>query len=207
MISYDIKKLFVADQDKNQLISRFLPRRKYSCINVNHFRKVIYLICEDLNAVQAKPLRDYVKKHLKQRFIDFEYMEQYFLQWENLGYINSNNYSNLLKAFKELDMFDFYGSLENLKLNFNITFDDKTTNTVHSVSQSVSDSQQNGTIKAKICNNKMDSKYDNETAKDNMYKVNPDAPGVCLIINQKSFHKEFDRKYGVSVQLKFQSIV
>lgn len=150
--------------------------------------------------MQTKRVIEYVKNDLKEEFIEFDdnFMEQYFLHWEILSYISRRNFNNLTKAFKQSKLEDYCLYLDHLNSNLGINgllaFDEQATN-VTSISQT---SHCNGAIKPSY-NNKTDSHQINKIPDENKYKIDVQVPGLCLIINQKVFHKEFDPKFGVSI--------
>lgn len=110
------------------------------------------------------------------------YLEMYFLHWETVNYITKDNVDSLSKAFKYLNMNDCYASLQNLV----------------SIRSNVNN---NSSIE---CAANCDEKYSKTDSNDmkrsvvkERYHIDTKYPGLCLIINQIEFHKEFDPKFKV----------
>lgn len=175
-------------QDKNVMKARFLPTTKNISLFINKLRKTLFLICEDLTQVNVKKILEHVQKDMQKSFQYFmeDYLELYLLHWESINYFNRNNLAKLMKVFKLLQMDNYYCCMEILTNHSNNGNDNG--NTVRYLENLRTDDNENQN------NNEGAANVFDSTS----YKIDPEKPGLCLIINQQVFYKEFDQQYGVS---------
>lgn len=198
---------------KSVLESHFLPYQHLSSLHINRGRKIAYRICDSLDRIRAnlflKAVEDYFNLstiNLPYYNYDKEYLELYFLHWENIGFIRKNDFKSLKTLVKGLiELNDIYIMLSDNCAN------DTPVNNFHIDPQMNINRLENH--ERRIMNKRMskDCESTNQALSredllgnltisdssdkddDSCYQVDPNKPGVCLIINQQYFYTEFSR--------------
>lgn len=191
--------------NKAELKTYYLPHQYFTSVYVNKTRKAIYSVCEKLtidlsNKFLNRVKDDFKRKQLTFRQYNVEYMEMYFLYWEMIDYVKRNDFSNIKAIFKTVEnsdkiceIFDFI-SKANLKSN-NLKSEEN--------GQNYNDSQIAHCSQTEPTNSFIVDKKNHKTNSDGVkihycenerYIMNAEAPGICLIINQKTFYREFLKK-------------
>ncbi|XP_050302205.1 caspase-8 [Anthonomus grandis grandis] len=180
--------------NKNDLQHEFLPSQAAVTCSISKNRKLFYLISERLTKDQTL---DFIQ-HMDQRtskenskFYDHDYLELYFLDWE----ISGVEYSTIQRVFKKMNLDWFYDQLD-------LILPSSTFTPPSPLRESKSKTMQDN---ANLATSSMDypssssqgprssvplSFYDS-----NRYDINPNKPGVILIINQESFYTEHEEQF------------
>lgn len=161
----------------------------------------MYLISEDLMNLQTQRVISEVLNQLNERlpFLEVSYFEMSLLYWEHKGHISKSNLSVLIKAFKTLELEECSSCLESLmKSNKNnLPIAPSPCKILNQISPQLVDSSVRQL-------NEMDSDNARSVLSKNRYDMEAQKPGLCLIINQEHFYKEFDlAQYGVSILFLF----
>ncbi|CAH0552664.1 unnamed protein product [Brassicogethes aeneus] len=196
--------------NKNEVINQYLPYHIYVSCDVMIKRKALYFLCENMNSIETSRLIKLVKMDFEANRLNFKlftqncYLELYLLHWETLKY-------DLSKILSNLKSMELSGLQEKLSKVL-ITMDN--INQINSLASTSKDVLTKPTpVKQKLHSNKaVDnsqlisissirsevssiSNIIDEEDKESTYDIDPNNPGLCLIINQEAFYKELDQKY------------
>ncbi|RZC35230.1 caspase-8 [Asbolus verrucosus] len=198
---------------KQDLDVRYLPRHLFTSYNVSKVKKALYFLCESLTRTEAEQLlklvfTDFNDKGLETKFFDSSYLELYFLHWESVGYIKHDNFNNLYRILKQLEHFDMCDSLKRVvpMVQEQVTNNQRKNSGIKNKTVDANTNKRSPEIFEGILNGgsltdlvSMQSSLSSDNATrgkaDNIYKIDPNNPGVCLIINQEYFYTEPSKKY------------
>lgn len=186
----------------------------FTFVHVNKIRKALYFVCEALLQKHVVNLRNFTWKDLKNKGMDFKFigtpfLEIHFLQWETLGYIKQDDLNNLCRILKQIDQLDICEKLKEL-----IPLSQKSDNLECNMKK-VNSSESNRRKSVSVFEGILDPGSSLETLVSletshisadnaefitdaNKYYIDPNKPGICLIINQEVFYREVDKEYQVS---------
>lgn len=188
-----IKKLRIS---YNDLDLQYIPNIRSHSKNVNVVAKCLYRLCEALNENEQKLLLSYVKSdnsNYESLLDDVDYLELHMLYWMQIKYITiskdeKHNMEKLLRHLKKfedvsieiisLDLEKFENRLHVVDTHGNFGTNDK--NHFHSISLE-------GPFLAE---------------KNNEKKIQFIDSGLCIIINQIYFEKEYETRFGTSTDCK-----
>lgn len=204
--------MYFLGYDKEDLKIHFLPSSPDTALSVNKTRKVLYIICELLKKEQTKQFLKYIQEDFEELGItyqsyDEDYLEMYFLKLFSERYITEYDLSNIKKIFKKMGLEKYCLWLTSLENSNNREFCQMAKGKKQKTHKDTS-SPRKIFINNKI--NEQRFEFDNEASiisnisyvtdkykDDECYKMDPKNPGICLIINQKFFYREPDRKLKV----------
>lgn len=177
--------------DREDLRMRFLPGNDSTSLFVDRIKKKLYHIAEKFdNATTCRFLKivkeDFKNKKLSFKYSKTQYLEMHFVYWTTIGYISiPNNLKNICSSFKVMERHDIVESLESfipsesLSLQSDLDLDPSFTSTID-------DSLPFSNTIRRITHDEEDC-----------YNIDRKCPGICLIINQKSFYNEPHKKWRV----------
>ncbi|XP_029157993.1 caspase-8-like [Nylanderia fulva] len=165
---------------------QYAPNFTFYSKSINIVAKCLYRLCESLNESEQKLLLSYVKSDIpnyKSLLDDVDYLELHMLYWMQIKYMTiskdqNHNMEKLLKhleKFKDLKIISL--NLEKFENRLHVDIHGKTgandKNYVHSNFPTEPSLAENNKEKIQIINN-----------------------GLCVIINQKSFGREYETRLG-----------
>ncbi|XP_018561308.1 caspase-8 [Anoplophora glabripennis] len=205
---------------KQDVKDYYAPHIATSITNLNKMKKVIYLICERLNCAKTEKFLSTVKFHFQEKGLIFteyspEFLEMYFLKWETMGYISMKDMTNIKQAFKVIEEEALWDALEGVILpreklekkcveNIQESGVGEKTPKPRGLSTSTDTHQPASTSRAysgDFLSSSPSIRQDNgpdfkELHTDNhRYEIDPENPGIILIINQEEFYTEIDEDY------------
>ncbi|KAL3282269.1 hypothetical protein HHI36_005460 [Cryptolaemus montrouzieri] len=94
---------------KPDLILEFHPFYYFTSKYISQYRKILYLVCEQLNEEEQKIFLEYIRKDFIKRglkFNEYSYMEMYLSYFLKVDYISHTNMKNCSKIFKVMGFED-----------------------------------------------------------------------------------------------------
>ncbi|KAM0735275.1 Caspase-8 [Formica fusca] len=174
----------------NDLDLQYVPKIRSYSKNINVVAKCLYRLCESFNESEQKLLLSYIKSdnsNYESLLDDIDYLELHMLYWMQIKYItiSKDEKHNMEKLLKHLKKF------ENLKI---ISIDlEKFENRLHVV-----DTHGNFGINDKNYLHPIFLEGSFLAEKNNKKKIQPINNGLCIIINQIYFGKEYETRFGSS---------
>ncbi|XP_029667598.1 caspase-8-like isoform X2 [Formica exsecta] len=174
----------------NDLDLQYVPKIRSYSKNINIVAKCLYRLCESFNESEQKLLLSYIKSdnsNYESLLDDIDYLELHMLYWMQIKYItiSKDEKHNMEKLLKHLKKF------ENLKI---ISIDlEKFENRLHVV-----DTHGNFGINDKNYLHPIFLEGSFLAEKNNKKKIQPINNGLCIIINQIYFGKEYETRFGSS---------
>ncbi|KAK4879284.1 hypothetical protein RN001_007430 [Aquatica leii] len=165
---------------EKEVCDRFLPMNSNTSLFIHLYKKKLYRIFETMTNNQLKTFlshvhNDFKHKQLIHKEFPMPYIEIYLLYWQSIRYITSSDLTNISKPFKIMEMFDIADTLtETTKLSGDSML--TSTSVISSTPIQKNDSWNN---------------YE-----DKKYLMDPQNPGICLIINQENFYTEPDPQWA-----------
>ncbi|KAL6438785.1 hypothetical protein ACFW04_004643 [Cataglyphis niger] len=182
-----IRKLRMSFKD---LDLQYVPKFRLYSKNINVVVKCLYRLCESLNESEQKLLLNYIKSdnyNYESLLNDTDFLELHMLYWIQIKYItiSKDEKYNMEKLLKHLKKF------EDLKI---ISIDlEKFENRLHVV-----DTHGNFGTNDKNYLHPIFLEQSFHAEKNNKKKIQPINNGLCIIINQIFFRKEYDTRFGSS---------
>lgn len=208
-IIQNYKILSELDFDKKVLIDRFLPHHSFTSLHVNKFRKLMYFICDNLDLEETLILRGYVQAAFNVRKLPFVYfqnnlLELYFLYWETQNFIQPNNVKELIQIFKQMEKYDICDWLKDYNKRENDTTQDPieinyNTDRSHIFTQILDPKKT--LLELPVLRDGGSYPCPSFSSKNlniECYHIDPENPGIILIINQEYFYKEVDEQFKAS---------
>lgn len=206
--------------DKADLRVRFLPENENTFLSIDLIKKKLYHIADSFDNITTKRFLeiirdDFESKRLEFKDYNFQYLEMYFLYWITIKYISlPNDLKNICRAFKVMERYDITESLEGLmtkpvvKLrptctNFNLDYNNLEGIRKKSASESpnlqIDLIGQPPSLSSGFSDSSLPSARIRKISHDesDCYNIDPNCPGVCLIINQENFYTEFSEEWKV----------
>lgn len=205
---------------KQDVKNYYMPHLPTSVTNLNKLKKAVYLICERLNRAKTEKFLNTVKldfQHKGLTFTDYdpELLELYFLKWETIGYISMKDMSNIKQAFKVIEEDALWDILEIIIVPREKTEKRQTekiqgSSLVEKASKPRGVSTSTDTHKLSSAPNEASGDFQSSSpsiARDNepefkvshtdnhRYEIDPDNPGLLLIINQEEFYTEIEEEF------------
>ncbi|KAF2881650.1 hypothetical protein ILUMI_24507 [Ignelater luminosus] len=201
--------------DKKELEVRFLPENEGSSLFIDCIKKKLYRIADSFDNLTTKKFLKIVRDDFQNKRLDFkdygvQYLEMYFLYWITIKYIfPPHNLKNVCHAFKVMERYDITESLEDLVAkhvverprctNFNFDYN---LEKIPRRSTSESPNLQIDLIgQSSLSSGFSDSSLSSARIRkisheeDDCYNIDPNCPGVCLIVNQENFYTEFSDEW------------
>ncbi|XP_011706228.1 PREDICTED: caspase-8 [Wasmannia auropunctata] len=182
-----IKKLNISFSDLNL---QYIPKLTSYSRNINVIAKCLYRLCEYLNENEQKLLLNYVKSenHNYESLLDnVYYLELHMLYWMQIGYITitkgkTHNIKKLLKHLKEFNN----GHLKIICME------------LEQFENVVDNCGTFGTSNENYL--KSTSSAESSLIKEHHYrkKIQSINSGLCIIINQMYFEKEYETRFGTN---------
>ncbi|XP_030751141.1 caspase-8 [Sitophilus oryzae] len=200
--NYQILKEF--GYNKEELKAQYVPEQPEVSELVNKKRKSLYLLAEKLNTRETEIFLYNMRKAFEENHevfqdYDFDYLELYFLDWEQRT-IGSNYIKRSLKIMDKEHLYEISENLSRCEINDIPENNDIEIETQKKVVKKAS------TTRDTTFMSPNENVYSLEPASSSsmmsvdirhtdQYVIDPEYPGVVLIINQEHFYTEFNPEY------------
>uniref|UniRef100_A0A1A9WRC9 Caspase family p20 domain-containing protein n=1 Tax=Glossina brevipalpis TaxID=37001 RepID=A0A1A9WRC9_9MUSC len=192
-----------------ELYHHYLPQIAELSINIHPMLKVLYKICEELTAVQAKQLILKIQNDVVESldFSDPLYLEIFLLDWINRRIINIGDRQcigtdvqvlieyfkfNDMDTLKELLNSTILHNAEEVEYKNHILEKENSIQPATDSAESSLSSKNEGTFKCLKEDVSMYQEIDDISS----YEVRRETAGFVMIINQNQFHQEADPKWA-----------
>nr|XP_015835366.1 PREDICTED: caspase-8 isoform X2 [Tribolium castaneum] len=196
---------------REDLTARFLPHHIFTYAYVNKVRKALYFVCEALQQKDVENLLNLACKDFREKGLDFkcinaQFLELYLLHWETVGYVKLDDLSNLCRVLKQIDQLDIcdklreivpivHKSAESRSVDKRVDSSESEKRQSVSVFEGILDPKSSLLSLASLETSHISADNAAFVSDENKYFIDPERPGICLIINQENFYREVDRKY------------
>ncbi|XP_044267938.1 caspase-8 [Tribolium madens] len=187
---------------REDLTARFLPHHIFTHAYVNKVRKALYFVCEALQQKDVASLLNLVCKDFRDKGFDFkcintQFLELYLLHWEIVEYVKLDDLSNLCRALKQIDQLDICDKLKEIvpsEKRVDCSESEEKRQSVN-VFEEILNPRSSLQSLASLETSHISADNAAFVSDANKYFIDPQKPGICLIINQENFYREVDQRY------------
>lgn len=178
----------------------YLPHCQTTSLFVHPVRKALFCIFDNLTKPEITLFLTLVKKDFLKKNIHFkpyheDFLEMYFLHFEICKYITLVDLSNIIKIFKQMEMYNICDSLEQVMHMIKKSSEQFNKHKLHEDSTRKTSLHNESEIMLPINNSKNDCYY-----------IDKDNPGILLIINQEYFYRDICRENQVINNIYLQQL-